>query len=144
MRHGRKRERAADLIAEVPLFLGCSQKELARIGSLVTEVAVPAGKVLCREGEAGTEAFIIAEGEADVALKRKKLARLGPGQIVGEMSLIDQAPRSATVTAVTDMTLFVLDAREFWTMVSENPLVARKLLKNLAQRLRTVEGAPTH
>ena len=142
MRH--KTKRRADLIADIGLFAGCSQKELARIGSLLTEVPIKAGRVLCKEGDPGTEAFIIADGECDVVLKGKKLATLGPGQVVGEMSLIDQAPRSATVSATGDMTVYVLESREFWSMVSESPLIARKLLKNLAQRLREVEGAPTH
>lgn len=139
-----RKAKPTDLLANVPLFAGCSAKDIQRIGRLVTEVKVPAGKVLCREGDSGTEAFIIAEGEADIRLKGKSLATLGPGQVVGEMSLIDQAPRSATVTANDDMTLFVLESREFWTLVSDNPLIARKLLKNLAQRLREAEGAPTH
>lgn len=142
MRH--KSKRRADLIADIGLFAGCSQKELARIGSLLTEVSLKAGKVLCKQGDPGTEAFIIASGQCDVVLNGKKLATIGPGQVVGEMSMIDQAPRSATVTASEDMTVYVLESREFWSMVSESPLIARKLLKNLAQRLREVEGAPTH
>jgi CRP-like cAMP-binding protein len=140
----RTKAKPTDLLSQIKLFAGCTDKELSGIARLMTEVSVPAGRVLCREGEAGSEAFVIASGEADVALKGKTLATLGPGEVVGEMAVIDHAPRSATVTAKTDLDLYVLEGREFWTMVSDNPLIARKLLKNLAQRLREVEGAPTH
>ena len=134
--------KVSELLRGVSLFAGCSDKELAGIGKLLTEITMPSGRTLCTEGETGNEAYIIAEGEALVTLKGKELATLGPGAVVGEMSVIDQEPRSATVVAKTDMTLYVLEGREFWTMVSDSPLIARKLLKNLAQRLREVENAP--
>ena len=141
MRH--KKKRAGEVLRDVRLFEGCSDKELARIGALLTEVEVPEGRVLCKEGEPGNECFVIGEGKATVSREGTELATLSAGDVVGEMALLDQDPRSATVTAQTALKLFVLESREFWTVLSENPLVARKIMKNLAQRLRRAEGAPT-
>ncbi len=138
-----RKKRAGEVLRDVRLFAGCSDKELARIGALLTEVDIPEGKVLCREGDPGNECFVIGEGDAKVSREGKELATLGAGDVVGEMALLDHDPRSATVTAATPLKLFVLEAREFWTVLSENPLVARKIMKNLAQRLRKAEGAPT-
>lgn len=139
----RSKVNPADLLAKVSLFAGCTDKELSKIARLLTEVPLASGKVLCREGEVGSEAFIIGSGTAEVSLRGKVLATLGAGEVVGEMAVIDQEPRSATVTATTDLELYVLEAREFWSMVSENPLIARSLLRNLARRLRELDTAKT-
>ena len=87
----------------IDLFSQCTDKELEQIDALMTEVTLPEGKVLMREGEIGLEAFVIESGEAVVTRDGTELARRGPGMIVGEMALIDQGPRTATVTAATPM-----------------------------------------
>jgi len=132
------------ILGQVPLFSACSASELRKISPLLTEVRVPKGKVLTREGDPGRECFIIGEGKADATLRKKKLATFGPGSFFGEMSLLDGGPRTATVTANTPMTLYVLDPRDLATLVSDHPSVTRKMLKVLAQRLRATEKAPTH
>lgn len=132
------------LLKNVSLFSACTSKELSRIASLAEEVRVPAGTTLTAEGKPGREFFAIADGQAKVMLRGKKLAALGPGSFFGEMSLLDQAPRAATVTALTDMTLLVLDARSFSTLLDQAPSVARKILRGMAQRIRNLEKAPTH
>ena len=133
-----------ELLKGVSLFSACTNKELSRIASLADEVEVPAGAVLTQEGKPGREFFAIVEGTAKVTLRGKKLNTLGPGSFFGEMSLLDQAPRSATVTADSAMKLLVLDARSFSSLLDQAPSVTRKILRAMAQRLRQVERAPTH
>ncbi|HVL80165.1 MAG TPA: cyclic nucleotide-binding domain-containing protein [Actinomycetota bacterium] len=133
-----------NVLKNVSLFSACTNRELAQIASLVDEVDVSKGAVLTEEGGPGREFFAIIDGEAEVSLRKKKLATLGPGQFFGEMSLLDQGPRAATVKAATDMKLYVLDARSFSTLLDKHPAVARKILRGMAQRLREIEQAPTH
>jgi CRP/FNR family cyclic AMP-dependent transcriptional regulator len=132
------------ILGKVPLFSQLSSRELSRVSSLVTEVRVPEGKVLTREGEPGRECFVVGEGKAKAVLRGKKIASFGPGAFFGEMSLLDGGPRTATVTATSPMTLYVLDPRDLATLVEDFPSVTRKMLKVLAQRLRVAEKAPTH
>lgn len=133
-----------ELLRKVSLFSECSNRELSRIGSLTSEIRVPAGEVLVREGRPGREFFVIADGKAKATIRRKRVAALGPGGFFGEMALFDSAPRSATVTAETAMRLLVLDPRSFVTLVETTPSVVWKILRVLAQRLRVAEKAPTH
>ncbi|HVE90681.1 MAG TPA: cyclic nucleotide-binding domain-containing protein [Actinomycetota bacterium] len=128
-------------LGDVALFESCTRKELARIASLADTVDIGQGSVLTREGSPGREFFVIADGEADVHIDGEVVARLGPGSHFGEMSLLDQGPRTATVTARTPMTMFVLDGRSFGTLLNEAPAVAKKLLRTLAIRIRDAEGA---
>ena len=132
-----------DVLSQVSLFEACSPRELQKIAGLVDEIQMPAGRVLASEGRPGRECFVIAEGEAVVTLDGEELARLGPGEFFGEMALIDQGPRSATVTAETPMRLFVLDPRSFSTLLAEHRTVARKILQGVVERLRTMEDAPS-
>jgi CRP/FNR family transcriptional regulator, cyclic AMP receptor protein len=129
----------ADLLGNVRLFRTCTKRELARIASLVDEVDAPKGKVIVREGDPGRECFVIAEGRAKATIRGKGSSVLGPGSFFGEMSLLDQGPRSATVTAETDMHLLVLGSREFSALVNEVPTVAVGMMRGLAERLRGAE-----
>ena len=128
-----------ELLANVRLFSICNKRELARIASLVDEVDAPKGKVLVRQGDLGSECFVIADGRAKATIQGKGSAMLGPGSFFGEMSLLDQGPRSATVTAETDMHLLVLGSREFSALVEEVPIVAVRMMRGLAERLRDAE-----
>lgn len=132
------------LLNGVSLFSGCTRSELSRIASLVDQMEVPAGRVLAREGEPGWEFFVIAEGKAKATRRGRKLASLDRGSFFGEMSLLDEGPRSATVTAETEMQLLVLSSRRFSSLIEGNPSVSRKLLRGMAQRLRGTESGPTH
>jgi CRP/FNR family cyclic AMP-dependent transcriptional regulator len=134
-----------ELIGNVRLFSACSKRELARIASLVDEVDAPKGKVIVRQGDPGRECFVIADGRARATIRGKRSAVLGPGSFFGEMSLLDQGPRSATVTAETDMRLLVLGSREFSSVVNEVPTVAVRMMRGLAERLRSAERSqPQH
>ena len=87
-----------ELLRGVSLFSACSKAELSRIASLADQIEVPKGKVLTREGEPGSEFFVVVEGQASVMIgERGRVAPMGPGASLGEMSLLDQGPRTATV-----------------------------------------------
>ena len=139
-----ERNRKTEVLAKVLLFSGCNRKELGQIASLATEIDVPEGKVLAKEGAPGREFYVILDGKAKVSIGGRQVAMLGPSDFFGEMALLDQGPRVATVVAETPMEVAVLDPREFSTLVEEHPGVARKILKVMAQRLRESEHAPTH
>jgi len=128
-----------ELLGNVRLFSTCNRRELARIASLVDEVEAPKGKVLVRQGDTGQECFVIAEGKAKATIRGKGSSVLGPGSFFGEMALLDQGPRSATVTAETDMHLLVLGSREFSALINEVPPVAVRIMRGLAERLRAAE-----
>ena len=132
------------LLAGVPLFRGCSDRELAEIDSLVDDIEAEPGEFFTKEGKAGQESFIIVSGEAEVTLKGDSIAMLGPGDFFGEMALLDPGqPRSATVRALTSMKLFVVDPRSL-SQLMDQPIVARRVVQGLIQRLRTTEGAPEY
>ena len=133
-----------ELLGRVPLFAGCSKKELRHIASLTSEMTFTEGSVLTREGTPGDEAFVIADGRVDVSIGGKKVATLGRGEILGEMSLLDHGPRAATATAATEVTVFVLNPAEFETILGDAAPVARKILRALAERLREAEKGLTH
>jgi CRP/FNR family cyclic AMP-dependent transcriptional regulator len=133
-----------DVLQNVWLFSACTSKELGRIASLVDEAEVPKGAVLTKEGATGREFFAVAEGKATGKLRNKKIASYEPGGFFGEMSLLDQGPRSLTITADTPMKLYVLDSTSFSTLIDKHPAVARKILRELAGRLRKAEKAPHH
>jgi len=146
-RPGRRRsgDPKVQRLSEVQLFSACSKRDLARIAALSTEVEVSAGTVLMRQGDPGREAFVIEDGKAKVSVRGKKSKAMGPGECFGEMALLHSAPRSATVTAETDMHLVVLGAREFSTLLEDIPGVALKVLAAVADRLRETEGKqPSH
>lgn len=106
---------------------------------------MPEGRVLIRQGDVGHEAFVIFEGRAKATVRGKRSARLRPGECFGEMALLHSAPRAATVTAETDMRLFVLDSRRFSTLLEEMPSIAQRVMAALAERVREAERAqPSH
>ena len=127
-------------LAGIPIFSECTRKELKAISRLVTPVSISEGKVLVREGEPGREFMIIVEGTATVRRNGRKVATLGPGNWFGELSLIDNEPRSATVVAVTDMKLLVLGQAEFGGLLETVPSMAAKLLRGIALRLRQADA----
>ena len=93
-----------------------------------------------RQGDQGHECFVIEEGTARATIRGRKATTMGPGECFGEMALLHAAPRSATVTATSDMQLLVLNSREFSTLLEDVPSVARKVLAVVCERLRNAEG----
>ena len=134
-----------DLMASIPLFRGCSTRELAHISRLGTRVDVPSGKVLAQEGTAGDLFFyVIDRGEADVTIGGAQVARLKEGGFFGEMALLDDLPRTATVTATTPMVLYAIKATDFGRFLDESPSVLRSILRTVSERLRSAEKAPAY
>jgi len=132
-----------DLLASLPLFRACTPKELKHIEPLVDEANVEAGTQLTAQGDVGTQAFVVVSGEAEVRVDDKVVARIGTGEMIGEMSLLDRTSRrSATVVATTPMELLVLDPRSFSTLLDSHPSVTRQIAIGLAERLRTYEASP--
>lgn len=145
MKKRRRRDPKIERLSQVSLFSACSKRDLSRIATLAEEIEVPAGRVLIRQGDTGREAFVVLEGRAKATIRGKGSATLGPGESFGEMALLHAAPRSATVTAETDMRLFVLGAREFSSLMEAVPSIGRRVLAALAERLRKAERAqPQH
>jgi len=135
----RSRINKVAVLERLPLFAGLSGKELERIGRLVEEIEVPAGRQLASTGDAGRELFIIVDGRAVVTTARGRVIRLRPGDFFGEMSLIDGEPRSADVTAATPMRLLAIGYREFWQLLDESLPIVRKIMRTLCQRIRRAE-----
>ena len=130
---------AAQALRKLPMFAECTDKELASIDQLATEVHVEAGRDLMVEGSTGLEFVVIEEGAAKVTRNGIELAELGPGDYVGELALLDEIARTATVTATTDMTLQVIDRRGFATLLRDMPSLASGMLKSMARRLAIVD-----
>ena len=122
-------------IADVPLFARCSKRELSQIGTLADEVELPAGTVVVREGRYGQEFFVLVSGKAEVSRKGKVVAKLGPGDWFGEIALLHNAPRNATVTATTPIDALVVSHRDFSSLLATSPQIQSKILQALAERL---------
>ena len=132
-----------DLLRRMELFSTCSQRELAQVAALTVQAHFDAGAVLTRQGVSGGLAFVIAKGRADVTRGGRRLATLGPGDVVGELSLIDGGPRSATVTAVSDVEVLEISGEDLQRLLRKAPSVVRKLLEALSIRLRQADRLPT-
>ncbi len=128
-----------DVLRRVPLFAGLADRDLAPLADRFHERSFPEGAVVLEEDSAGTTFFVIADGDASVSVRGEVRATLGPGDYFGEMAVIDEGVRTASVTAATDLRTFFLTPWEFRPFVEEHPHVAWKLLQALARRLRTPE-----
>ena len=107
------------------------------------DVEVPAGKVLCKEGEVGREFFVIIDGEVEITKNGKRLATSAGGEFFGEIAILEQTRRMATVTAQTPLRFFVLTRRDFRQLIRDNPGVQLKVMQAVARRLIQVSGDPT-
>lgn len=135
-----KRDQYLKHLAEVPMFSACTKKELGIIGRNADEVTFDAGAELVREGEAGSEFFILMNGKASVSRKGRELAVIGPGEWFGELALLDKAPRNATVTATTPVSVIVLSQRAFKGLLAEVPAMSNRLLTGMARRLHELDA----
>jgi len=129
-----------DHLQQVSLFAACSRKDLQLVAKRSTDLVVPAGKTLVTEGESGHEFFVILRGTARVTRQGRKVATLGAGDAFGELALLENAPRNATVIAESDMELVVLGQREFAGLLDEVPGFARKMLAGVGKRLRDADA----
>jgi CRP/FNR family transcriptional regulator, cyclic AMP receptor protein len=136
MARGISQDQRIQLLKSMWLFSHCDRKELLKIAALTTLDEAKAGAVVARQGERGSECFIVAAGTASVDVGGVDVGHVGPGDFFGEMALLDGGPRSATITAIDDMQLLILDRRELNGLLDAAPSVARKMLAVLGQRLR--------
>jgi len=136
-------DKKVESLKRTPLFADLSRKELIQLARLADDAEVPEGRVLCKEGDRGQEFFVLVEGKVDVATKGRRLATLGGGDFVGEISLLTPTRRTATVTAKTPLRLFVLTPKAFQQVLRDNPAVERKVLRALARRVLELSGDPT-
>jgi CRP-like cAMP-binding protein len=130
-----RRDAKLERIAQVPLFAHCSKRELAQVGTLADEVELPAGTVVVREGRYGQEFFVLVDGTAEVTKGETVVATLGPGDWFGEIALLHNAPRNATVTATTAIDALVVSHRDFSSLLATSPQIQGKVLQALAERL---------
>jgi CRP/FNR family transcriptional regulator, cyclic AMP receptor protein len=123
-----------DRLRSVPFFGGMSKRELTAIAQQTDEVDIPAGRVLAREGDFGDEFFIIDDGTAEVTRGGDAIAELGPGDFFGEMALLEEDRRTATVTAKTPMSLVVMTRKNFRSLDRAQPEVHATVAKAIAER----------
>jgi CRP-like cAMP-binding protein len=126
-----------DLIRRAPLFSNCSRKELEAIAAIADEIDLPKNKTLIREGERGREFFVLLEGQADVKKGRRAIRTLGPGDFFGEIALIANTPRTATVVARTPLRTLVITDRAFRGLMDKMPELQGKVMQTLAERLNS-------
>lgn len=124
-----------ELLKNVPLFAGCSKSELQRIATLADELDLGEGATLIREGERGREFIVVAEGTVRVTKKGKTVRDLGAGDFIGEIALVADVPRTATVTATSPVRLLVVTDRAFRGLLEQMPSLAKKVLQSLGERL---------
>lgn len=133
-----------DLIASVPLFQGLSRKELEEIAQLLDEVDVPAGKVLMHQGEIGHEMFVVASGSFKIERDGQFLRELGPGAAIGEMALLKEGTRNATITASEPSRVLLAGHREFHSLMDSHPTIRLGILESLASKVRWLDENGIH
>lgn len=134
------RDERVERLRQVPLFSGCTDKQLSFIASRVDELDFSAGRTLCQEGKSGGEFFVILSGRAEARRKDAFLRSLGPGEFFGEIALLDNGPRTATVVTTEPTRCLILGPSQFQDVLYQNADIAVKLLYAVAQRLR--QSAP--
>jgi CRP-like cAMP-binding protein len=124
-----------DHLMNVPIFSACSRDELRKVARRTTDIPIAEGQVLVKEGDRGLEFFVIVNGRATVSRHGQEVGELGPGDFFGELALLIDAERNATVTALTPMEAIVLGRREFEAALAEAPHMTRKIMSGMARRL---------
>ena len=138
------RDEKLELLRSIPLFAGFGRRELERLGQLTDQVDLPEGRVLMRQGESGSEAFIIMEGNARIERDGRRLSDRSKGDVLGEIAILDEGHRTATVTLTSPSRLLVLGHREFHALMDEMPTVRLSVLSELARRVRNLEPDGGH
>ena len=123
-----------ELISRVPLFSQCSKGELQEIAAIADEIDIAEGKELTTEGSPGREFFVIIDGTASVAQDGDQINDLGPGDFFGEVALVKDTPRTATVTATSPVRALVVTRQNFKRLIERQPDIERTVLRALVDR----------
>ena len=124
-----------EIIKKVPLFSQLSKKGVEDVAHIADELDLPAGKVMAREGDRGREFFVLLDGEADVTKGDRRINTMRNGDFFGEIALVTKMPRTATVTATTDVRVLVITERDFGALLKRSPEVGRGVAEALAERI---------
>ena len=128
-----------EMLQKTPLWSGLTKQDLKLIAKLSQERKFESGHAIVTKGDAGIGFYLILEGAVEVRSDGKILSKLGPGQFFGEMSIIDNQPRSADVVATEASRVLILSAWSFKTLISDNPKIALKMMQEFVRRLRTTD-----
>ena len=134
---------SAGFLKKTPLFAGCSEKEIASVLGTAKEREFSVGEAIIRDGHEGGRGFyLVLEGKARVSKGDTTLAEFGPGDYFGEMALLlDDTPRTADVTATTNLRAIVITQWDFRALIKSHPDMGVKLMAELAKRLRDTDAA---
>jgi CRP/FNR family transcriptional regulator, cyclic AMP receptor protein len=124
-----------ELLKQVPLFSRLNKKSLQDVAHITDELDLPAGKEMATEGDRGREFFVLLEGEADVTKGGKLINTMKKGDFFGEIALVTKMPRTASVTAKTDVEVLVITERDFGALLKRSPEVGRQVAEALAERV---------
>ena len=130
-----RRDAKVELLKKVPLFAGCSKTELRQLARIADEIDLREGTVLTREGRSGREFFVLIDGTAQVTKEGKRIVDVGSGDWFGEIALLTDQPRTATVTATSPVDVLVITDRRFREVVETMPSIALKVLACVGDRL---------
>jgi CRP/FNR family cyclic AMP-dependent transcriptional regulator len=125
-----------EFIARVPIFSGCTPEQVAAIAAVTQESFYEPGQIVVTEGTPGQAFYLVMEGKVEYLRDGSVLGTFSPGEFFGEMSLLDEAPRSATVRAVEQTRCLMLSSWDFKALLLEHPEIAIKLLEVLSRRIR--------
>lgn len=131
-------------LRKVPMFAEMSPRALGLIADKVTEIEFPAGRYIVRQGQVGTGFYLVVSGRVHVQRGGEVLNRLGPGEIFGELSLLDQMPRMAHVMAAEPSVCLGLASWDFTRLLERNPKITLAILREVARRLRAASNLPHH
>jgi CRP-like cAMP-binding protein len=134
-----RKDAKLELLRQVPLFAGCTKRELSEISTLADELSFPEGTTLITEGKQGHEFFLLVDGEVDVRMKGRKVKSLANGAFFGEMALVSSLPRNATVTTLSPVRVLVVHEQAFRRLLRDSPGIQLKVMQTLADR--AVENA---
>ncbi len=138
------RDEKIDLLRTVPLFAGLGEGGIERVSTLADIIDLPADRLLMAQGDQGSEMFILVSGSARVERDGQPLGERGPGEVLGEIALLDGGPRTATVTLAEPSRLLVVARREFQVLMDEFPEIRLRVLEAVAQRLRSLDPDGLH
>ncbi len=138
------RDEKIDLLRTVPLFAGLDDRDIERVSTLADIIDLPADRLLMTQGQHGWEMFILVSGSARIERDGQSLGERGPGEVLGEIALLDGGPRTATVTLSEASRLLVVARREFQALMDEFPDIRLRVLEAVAHRLRSLDPDGLH